>query len=315
MRRVVIVGPPPVQILDVTGPLEVFSNAPDYQVTLATPGRAGKLATSRGLFLGEATPLRDWRGAIDTLVVAGGPGAEGETQNAELVKWLADRAPACRRVAAICTGAFVLAQAGLLAGKRAVTHWDFCARLAREYPSVEVCPDPIFLKDGAVYTSAGITAGIDLSLALVEEDHGHDVALRIARYLVMFLVRPGGQSQFSQMLSVQSRASRPIRELQVWIQESLRSHLTVEVLAEKMRMSERHFARVCRSELAMSPAQLVDHIRVATAQQRIDTSDLGLKEIAAECGFSSTEMMRRSFLRVLGTSAADYSRRFRRRLE
>ena len=312
MRRVVIVGPPPVQILDVTGPLEVFSNAPEYEVTVATPGKTSTLATNRGISLGEATPLHELRGAIDTLLVVGGPGAEGKEQNAELVQWLMERAASCRRVAAVCTGAFVLAQAGLLAGKRAVTHWDFCARLAQEYPSTKVCPDPIFLQDGAVYTSAGITAGIDLALALVEEDHGHQVALRIARFLVMFLVRPGGQSQFSHMLSGQSRASRPLRELQVWVQENLRSNLTVDALAEKMRMSARHFARVCRNELSMSPAQFVDHLRVATAQQQIDTSDRGLKEIAAECGFSSAETMRRSFVRVLGVSAAEYGRRFRR---
>lgn len=312
MRKIVITGPPPVQILDVAGPLEVFSNAPGYEVALATPGRTRTLMTNRGISLGEATPLNQLHGAIDTLMLVGGPGAEANEQNAELVQWVAETAPNCRRVAAVCTGAFVLAQAGLLIGKRVVTHWSFCSRLAQEYPSVTVSPESIFLKDGTVYTSAGITAGIDLALALVEEDHGHEVTLRIARFLVMYLVRPGGQSQFSHMLSAQSRASRALSELQVWVQENLHSDLTVNALAERMRMSARHFARVCRNELSMSPAQFVEHLRVATAQQHIDTSDRGLKEIADWCGFSSAETMRRAFVRVLGISAADYGRRFRR---
>ncbi|MDE1177369.1 MAG: DJ-1/PfpI family protein [Edaphobacter sp.] len=312
MKRVVIVGPPPVQILDVTGPLEVFSNAPDYQVLLATPGDTRSVMTSRGIALGEATPLSELVGPIDTLVVVGGPGAESGVPHEELVAWLERVAPTCRRVAAICTGAFVLGQAGLLAGRRVVTHWSFCARLAQEFPEAEVCPEPIFLKDEGIYTSAGITAGIDLALALVEEDQGHEAALRIAKFLVMFLVRPGDQSQFSHMLSMQFGASRPLRELQVWIQDHLQSKLTVETLAERMGMSERHFARICHSELAMSPAHFVERLRVATAQSLIDTSTKGLKEVAAECGFSSAEVMRRAFVRTLGISAGDYAQRFGR---
>jgi transcriptional regulator GlxA family with amidase domain len=268
------------------------------------PGRDG---TS-----GPATPLRELKGPIDTLVVAGGPGAESGVANVELVEWLARTAPQCRRVAAICTGAFVLAQAGLLTGKRVVTHWGFCAQLAKDFPAAIVCPEPIFLKDGGIYTSAGITAGIDLSLALIEEDHGHEVALRIAKFLVMFLVRPGDQSQFSHMLSMQSNASRPLRELQVWIQDNLKANLNVEILAERMRMSERNFARVCRKELGMGPAQYVEKLRVGTAQSLIDASKMGLKEVAEACGFSSAEVMRRAFVRVLGVSAGDYAQRFGR---
>jgi transcriptional regulator GlxA family with amidase domain len=211
MRKVIIVGPPPVQVLDVTGPLEVFSNAPDYEIQLANPGVERTLQTNRGVVLANATPIADVHGPIDTLIIAGGPGAESGAYDPDFIAWIAKAARQSRRVASICTGAFLLAEAGLLNGKQAVTHWRFCDRLAREYPKVLVRPEPIYLRDGTIYTSAGITAGIDLSLALVEEDHGHEIALRIARFLVMFLVRPGGQAQYSHMLSHQTVTSRPKR--------------------------------------------------------------------------------------------------------
>jgi transcriptional regulator GlxA family with amidase domain len=193
MRKIVISGPPPVQVLDVTGPLEVFSNVPDYQVEIVSSDGTDHLKTNRGTALSGAVSPATVSGPIDTLVIAGGPGAEGGEYDADYVCWIADAAGRSRRVASICTGAFLLAAAGLLDGKRVVTHWNFCDRLAREFPKVNILPDPIFLRDGSIYTSAGITAGIDLSLALVEEDHGHQTALTVARQLVMFLVRPGGQ--------------------------------------------------------------------------------------------------------------------------
>jgi transcriptional regulator GlxA family with amidase domain len=193
-----------------------------------------------------------------------------------------------------------------------VTHWDFCDRLAREFPKVIVCPDPIYLRDGSIYTSAGITAGIDLSLALVEEDHGHQAALTVARQLVMFLVRPGGQAQYSHMLSRQAVASDPLRELQVWMLENLKEDLTVERLAERIGMSARHFSRVCLRETNMNPGQFVDRMRVEAARQMIDSSSMGLKEIADACGFKSADSMRRTFLRVIGVTAGDYTMRFKR---
>jgi transcriptional regulator GlxA family with amidase domain len=253
-------------------------------------------------------------GPIDTLVIAGGPGAESGTYDEAYVRWIADAAGRSRRVASICTGAFLLAAAGLLDGKRAVTHWNFCDRLAQEFPKVQVLPNPIFLKDGSIYTSAGITAGIDLCLALVEEDHGHQTALRVARQMVMFLVRPGGQAQYSHMLSRQAAASAPLRELQVYMLENLRANLSVEALAERIGMSARNFSRVCLREMKMNPGQFVDRLRVEAAQQMIDSSAMGLKEIADACGFGSTDAMRRSFLRVLGVTAADYTERFKRTL-
>jgi transcriptional regulator GlxA family with amidase domain len=311
MRKVVIVGPPPVQILDVTGPLEVFSNAPGYEIQLANPGMERTLQTNRGVVLADATPIADVQGPIDTLVIAGGPGAENGSYDANFVAWIAQAGSQARRVASICTGAFLLAEAGLLNGKQAVTHWTFCDRLAREYPKVSVRPEPIFLRDGSIYTSAGITAGIDLSLTLVEEDHGHETALRIARFLVMFLVRPGGQAQYSHMLSHQAVTSQPLRELQVWMLQHLREPLTVELLAERIGMSARHFTRVCLRETGMNPGQFVDRMRVEAAQQIIDSSSRGLKEIADSCGFQSADAMRRTFLRVLGVTAAEYASRFK----
>jgi transcriptional regulator GlxA family with amidase domain len=311
MRKVVIVGPPPVQILDVTGPLEVFSNAPGYDIQLANPGLERTLKTNRGVMLADATPIADVQGPIDTLVIAGGPGAENGRYDPNFVAWIAKAGSQARRVASICTGAFLLAEAGLLNGKQAVTHWTFCDRLAREYPKVAVRPEPIFLRDGSIYTSAGITAGIDLSLTLVEEDHGHETALRIARFLVMFLVRPGGQAQYSHMLSHQAVTSQPLRELQVWMLQHLREPLTVESLAERIGMSARHFTRVCLRETGMNPGQFVDRMRVEAAQQIIDSSSRGLKEIADSCGFQSADAMRRTFLRVLGVTAAEYASRFK----
>jgi transcriptional regulator GlxA family with amidase domain len=311
MRKVVIVGPPPVQILDVAGPLEVFSNAPGYDLQLGNPGQGGALKTSRGLALTQAIPVAEINGPIDTLVIVGGPGAETGSYDDDFVAWIAGAAQRSRRVASICTGAFMLAAAGVLDGKKAVTHWNFCDRLARDFPKVEVRPGPIFLKDGAVYTSAGITAGIDLSLALVEEDHGHQVALNVARFLVMFLVRPGGQAQYSHMLSRQAVTSQPLRELQVWMLENLRDDLSVEKLADRIGMSARHFTRVCLKETKMNPGQFVDRMRVEAAQQMIDSSAMGLKEVADACGFASADGMRRTFLRVLGVTAGDYMSRFK----
>src|SRR6266851_564497 len=271
MRKVVIVGPPPVQVLDVTGPLEVFSNGPGYEIQLANPGLERTLQTNRSLVLADATPIAEVQGSIDTLVIAGGPGAESGTYDPNFIAWIARAASRSRRVASICTGAFLLAEAGLLNGKQAVTHWNFCDRLAKEYSKVVVRPEPIYLRDGSIYTSAGITAGIDLALALVEEDHGHETALRIARFLVMFLVRPGGQAQYSHMLSHQAITSQPLRELQVWMLQHLGEDLTVESLADSIGMSARHFVAGGLREPAMCPGQFAHRIRAEAAQQIIDS--------------------------------------------
>jgi transcriptional regulator GlxA family with amidase domain len=312
MRVVVISGVPPVQILDVTGPLEVFSSVPGYQVLLVGPDGSAQLNTNRGINLGSAVSHDSISGPIDTLVVAGGPGAEDGEFDCAYLRWISSTASRARRIVSICTGAFVLAAAGLLDGKRVVTHWKFSDRLAREFPKLTVLPNPIFVRDGRIYTSAGITSGIDLSLALVEEDHGHHAAHAVARQLVMFLVRHGGMPQYSHMLSRQATTFRPLRELQVYMLENLKADLSVEALAERMSMSPRHFSRVCQRELNMTPGEFVDRSRVEAAQQMIDSSSRGLKEIADACGFGSADSMRRTFLRVTGISAGEYMDRSRR---
>ena len=245
-------------------------------------------------------------------MIAGGPGAETGSYDSALVSWITATAERSRRVASICTGTFLLGAAGLIDGRQVVTHWQYCDRLASEFPHATVRPEPIFLKDGPIYTSAGITAGIDLALALVEEDHGHAAALNIARFLVMFLVRPGGQAQFSHMLAHQAVTSKPLRELQIWMMENLREDLTVEKLADRLGMSARHFTRVCLKEAKMNPGQFVDRMRIEAARQMIDSSNLGLKEIADASGFHTADAMRRTFLRVLGITAGEYLHRFKR---
>jgi len=312
IRKVVIVGPPPVQVLDVTGPLEVFSSAVGYDVIIGTPGPERTLQTNRRFALTDAVPIAEINGPIDTLMIAGGPGAETGIYDPFFLAWIEEAAKRSRRVASICTGVFLLGAAGLIDGKQVVTHWRFCDRLAKEFPRAIVRTEPIFTKDETVYTSAGITAGIDLALALVEEDHGHEVALNIAKFLVMYLVRPGGQAQFSHMLSHQAVTSKPLRELQVWMLENLREDLTVEKLADRLGMSPRHFTRVCLREMRMNPGQFVDRMRVEAAQQMIDSSNMGLKEIAEICGFRSADAMRRTFSRAIGITAGEYMDRFRR---
>ena len=312
MRRIVITGPQPVDMLDLVGPLEVFKFAPEYEVIVASPKGTTELQLNHGFKLSDAVPFTELVGSIDTLVVAGGPEPNHGRYDADYLGWITEAAARSRRVVAICTGAFVLAAAGLLDGKKAVTHWEYCDQLSRQYPSVEVEPDRIYLRDGSIYTSAGITAGMDLALALVEEDHGHQVALQIARILVMFLVRPGGQSQFSHMLSRQAATSQPLRELQVWMIENLREDLSVERLAKRIGMSARNFTRVCLRETRMNPGQFVDRMRVEAAQQMIDSSSMGLKEIADACGFQTALAMRRTFIRVLGITAGEYASRFKR---
>jgi transcriptional regulator GlxA family with amidase domain len=312
MRRIVITGPQPVDMLDLVGPLEVFKFAPEYEVAVASPEGTTDLQLNHGFKISDTVPFTNLTGQIDTLVVAGGPGANDELYDDHYLSHITELASRSRRIAGICTGAFVLAAAGLLDGKRAVTHWAYCDKLSRQYPSVVVEPDQIYLRDGSIYTSAGITAGMDLALALVEEDHGHQVALEIARILVMFLVRPGGQSQYSHMLSRQAATSQPLRELQVWMIENLRENLSVERLAKRMGMSSRNFTRVCLRETRMNPGQFVDRMRVEAAQQMIDSSAMGLKEIADACGFQTPLAMRRTFLRVLGITAGEYASRFKR---
>jgi len=310
MRRVVIVAFPDVQSLDVAGPVEVFAAAGGYRVEVVAPV-AGLVRASSGLGLWVDAALADVRGPIDTLVVAGGEGTRGVVADEAFVGAIRRLAPACRRVASVCSGAFALAAAGLLDGKRATTHWGWCDVLASAFPKVTVEPDRIFVRDGDVWTSAGVTAGIDLALAMVEEDVGRDVALAVARRLVVFLKRPGGQSQFSAHLAGQLADRRPLSELQAWIADHLDSDLSVERLADRAAMSVRNFSRMFSREVGVTPARFVERARVDGARRLLEESTASVDEIAARCGFGTAETMRRTFLRSLHVTPTDYRRRFR----
>jgi transcriptional regulator GlxA family with amidase domain len=226
------------------------------------------------------------------------------------VSWLRDHARQAGRVASVCTGAFLLAEAGLLAGRRVTTHWAYCAKLAGKYPDITVDPDPIFIKDGNLSTSAGVTAGIDLALALVEDDLGRDTALAVARQLVVFLRRPGSQSQFSAQLAAQSASRQPLREVQQWIAEHPEEDLSIAALARRASLSERHFARAFAAKVGVPPGRHVDQVRIEAARRRLEDTADGVEETARACGYGTPEAMRRAFLKALGVSPAEYRRRF-----
>ncbi len=302
---------PGVQSLDVTGPTEVFAAAVDARVEVVAPV-AGVVRSSSGLGLVADRALAEVHGPVDTLVVAGGPGtraAAGDTAVVASVRHVAARS---RRVASVCTGAFVLAAAGLLDGRRATTHWRSCELLARLHPSITVEPDAIFVRDGEVWTSAGVTAGIDLALAMVEEDHGRAVAMRIARQLVVFVKRPGGQSQFSAHLAGQFSDQATVRDVHAWMVDHLDEVLTVERLAAHAAMSPRHFARVFRRDTGTTPARFVERARVDAARRALEDTDESVDAVARSCGFGTAETMRRTFLRTLRVSPREYRNRFRR---
>ena len=256
-RRIVLLGFPGAQTLDFAGPLEVFSTAdrlgPGRYCTEVVAPAGSPFATSSGLAVTPDRATAACRGPIDTLVVAGGTGVRAAVDDAALLSWLKRAAGRSRRVTSVCTGAFLLAEAGLLDGRRATTHWASADRLAERHPTVNVEPDRIFVRDDPVWTSAGVTAGIDLALALVEDDHGREAALEVARWLVVFATRPGGQSQFSAPLAAQAAERRPLREVQEWVLADPARDCTIEVLAERACMSPRNFSRAFRAEAGLSP--------------------------------------------------------------
>jgi transcriptional regulator GlxA family with amidase domain len=313
---VVLVVYPGLQGLDLVGPVEVFAGAsralerPAYRIVVAAV-RPGTVATATGLGIVADTALADLRGAVDTLVVVGGDGTVDAVFDDELVGHVRRLAGRSRRVTSVCSGAFVLARAGLLDGRRATTHWSACDLLASSFPEVEVDPDPIYVQDGNVYTSAGVTAGMDLALALVEEDHGRDVALSIARRLVLFLRRPANQSQFSAQLAAQMAERDGLRDAQRHVLEHPDRDCSVAALARVALMSERHFARCFTEEVGVTPARYVERVRVETARRLLEDTDQGVEAVAAAAGFGTAETMRRTFLRVLRTSPSEYRLRFR----
>jgi transcriptional regulator GlxA family with amidase domain len=319
-RQIAILAFPEVQSLDVTGPLEVFAGA---QTLIEAVGRADRgyevlvisrdgapLRTSSGLEIVPHGGFSEAPKKLDTLIVAGGYGSHTASKDPVTLAWIASTSKRARRTASVCTGAFLLAAAGLLDGRCATTHWTAATELALRYPSVRVDPEPIFLRDGPVWTSAGVTAGMDLALALVEEDLDRDAALAIARQLVMFLRRPGNQSQFSATLAAQEPVHEPLRDVRRHIVENLAGELSVEALAQRAHMSPRHFARLFRTETGTTPARYVESIRLEAARRALEDSGQPVSAVALACGFGTPETMRRSFLRTLDVGPAEYRRRF-----
>lgn len=308
--HVVFVIYPGFQILDLTGPHEVFQQAGPYRMEIVA-ARAGAVRSGGGLAVEPTATAGEYGGPIDTLVVVGGRGKIEACGDEALVGWIRQAAGRARRVASVCTGAFLLAAAGLLDGRRVVTHWSACELLAELYPAVIVDPDPLFVQDGNVWTSAGVTAGMDLALALVEEDLDAETARRIARTLVMFVQRPGGQAQFSAQLAVQRPVREPLRDLPAWIAAHPDADLTVPALARRTGMSERNFTRVFAAETGRTPAAYVEAARLEAARRLLETTGTTLDSIARSCGFGTVETLHRSFKRALDVTPGQYRRHFR----
>lgn len=308
---------PAFQLLDVAGPLQVFSTANEkmreqanvspYELLVIAPGGKTVRATA-GLELATRPPPKE-KTSIDTLILAGGQGVLAAATDKKLVAWVASRAATTRRVASVCTGAFLLAATGVLNGRRAVTHWDFCERLAKSYPEIRVEADPIFVRDGCYWTSAGVTAGIDLALALVEEDLGRELALAVARNLVMFLKRPGGQAQYSAALSLQSGDDR-FASLHEWMRVNLAHDLAINRLAARAGMSQRTFMRRYTEATGLTPSRAVERLRTEAARQLLSETRLPIKRIADRCGFGSEETMRRAFRKLQSITPQEYRERF-----
>jgi transcriptional regulator GlxA family with amidase domain len=310
---------PCAEIVEVGGVLDVFyavnerlaaagTSDQGYAVEVVSP--VATVCAWSGLRLAADRSYRAVRGGIDTLIVTGIDRPDDARRDLDLIQWLARTAPRARRVVGLCTGSFVLAEAGLLDGRTATTHWAFCDELARRFPAVTVRSDPIFVRDGAVYTSAGATAGVDLALALVEEDLGRRLALAVAQWMVIFLKRPGGQAQFSAQLSTQLVEREPLRDLQAWILEHPGADLSIDALAGRVSMSPRNFFRVFLREAGMTPGRFVERARVEAARRQLEETSRGVEQVAAACGFGSAETMRIAFRRTLGVSPRSYRSRF-----
>jgi transcriptional regulator GlxA family with amidase domain len=315
-RQISILAFPRVQMLDVMGPADIFAEAAHqlgnpraYRVQLIGTG-PGEIRGSNGMRISVDTAIQTQRGRIDTLLVAGSPRVEEVAGQAEISAWLQRQARSVRRLGSVCTGAFLLAGAGLLDGKRVTTHWNSTDRLAARFPALQVEPDSIYVKDGNTYTSAGVTAGMDLALHLVEEDHGRDIALKVAREMVMFLKRPGGQSQFSAHLAAQTADKSVVREIQDYVLAHLGADLSVPALCERAAMSERNFARVFRAATGVTPAGFVEAARIDEARRQVEASDVPLKKLADSLGYGNVDGFRRAFTRRLGVSPNDYRKRF-----
>jgi transcriptional regulator GlxA family with amidase domain len=320
VRQVVILAFPGVNLLDVAGPAQVFTSAmelrsaedsqpdPAYRVTLVSV-HGGLTKTTSGLEI-NSVPVSSVDGLpIDTLLIAGGHGSEDAADTEEIVAWLRAVQPRVRRIGSICTGAFVLAAAGLVKGRRLATHWAYCDRLQELHPAVNVERDAIFVEDQGLWSSAGISSGVDLALAMVERDYGRELALMVARRLVVFLKRAGGQSQFSMPLQAQL-ADGPFAALGAWVTDNPAADHRIEKLAQRVNMSPRTFHRLFKGTFGRSPAQWIKSMRLECARRMLEQSEKTLQEVAATSGLGSADVMRRIFLRQLGVTPSDYRARF-----
>jgi transcriptional regulator GlxA family with amidase domain len=319
-RRIIFTVYKGVSLLDLAGPLEAFriadafspsrSRRAPYECTVVS-SRGGRVMTADGVELNTKPVRTVSKNPIDTLVVPGGFFVDDVTRDRTLVQWIAKTAPGCRRVCSVCVGSFLLAEAGILDGRRAATHWKHAPLLASRYPAVTVEPDAIFVRDGRVWSSAGVTSGIDLALALIEQDAGRKVAMDAARMLVVYLKRAGGQSQYSALLAAQAQSdSDMFSELEQWIAEDLKSDLRIEALAERVHMSPRNFARLYAKTRGRTPAKAVEALRIDAARRRLEETTDRIATIAEDCGFSDEEQMRSAFVRVLGVPPREYRKHF-----
>jgi transcriptional regulator GlxA family with amidase domain len=320
LRRVAIVAVPPVRTLDVFGPAEVFADAnhlnprgPAYNVQILSATEDRTVTSYLGVPLVADRTYREMRQPVDTLLVAGGEGAQEMKYSPNFLEWLRRQSSKARRYGSVCTGALVLAEAGLLEGRRVTTHWNWCRELQQKHPRVRVDPRPIYIRDKNLFTSAGVTAGIDLSLALVEDDLGGALALQVAQMMVVFLRRPGGQSQFSATLMAQARSRQSFRDLLAWVVDNLGTKFSVSTLARRAAMSPRNFARVFRQEIGETPARHIEALRVEAARRELETTLSSLEEVADICGFGSAEILRRTFFRKVGTTPGRYRASFSHR--
>jgi transcriptional regulator GlxA family with amidase domain len=317
-KTVVIVALPGVQLLDVSGPLDVFAEAnvqagyEAYRLLVAAQ-QLGPIRSSSGVrVMPDMIIGRDTAEKIDTLLVAGCPNAAEVPADSSVVGWLRRRAPTARRFGSVCSGAFFLAATGLLDGRRVTTHWAVAEQLALSYPNVIVDQDAIHVSDGKLRTAAGVTAGLDLALALVEEDLGHEIAMKVAGQLVMFFKRPGGQMQFSRKGEAMPAGRAALQELQRWVAANPELDHSVASLAKRMELSPRHFARLFRSEVGITPATWVEEARVGAARRLLETGHETPKQVAARCGFADADTLRRAFARHVGVTPAEYRKRFAR---
>jgi transcriptional regulator GlxA family with amidase domain len=317
VRYVAIVGVPPARMLDVVGPAEVFTDAnklhggePAYKVEIIAAAEDRAVPTQIGVPIVAHRTYRELHGPVDTLLVAGGEWPSDKRHSPDFLSWLREQSGRVRRLGSVCTGALVLADADLLNGRPATTHWNWCNQLVQQHPLVKVDPDPIYVRDNNVYTSAGVTAGIDLALALVEEDLGSSLALQVARMMVVFLRRSGGQSQFSATLAAQACESQPLRDLLAWMADNFTQDLSVASLAQRVAMSLRNFDRVFKQQVGETPAQHIENLRLEAARRQLEATSLNLEQIAVASGFSSAEILRRTFARRLGITPGQYRASF-----